>query len=366
MPPRPELYTTAPGLSVARKGTPRISSRYRSDRRNAWSRDEPELVTCGCTIPNALPSADIALTRKSGCAKRMARLIVGSTVWTSPTIPSGATTRLRSRTPALEPALSVTVKSSARPRPDSASAGMNPHFMPLARPSTFRSRSFSFSSVGTRAAASASVSLRSSSRTDDWYAARQRSAPCCSRSSGATSVRRSTLAVGSRRRAGRTVAISERRTHAPKTMTSRRELNRLERATRASGAQHGPVLLLVVENAPGPANHAGEGIFVDVDGQPRLLAQQEVEAANERPTTGHHDAAIDDVAGQLGRRDLERAPHGVDDLLDRLLDGLANLARVHAHRLRDARHQVAALHFHLALVADRRRAADLDLDLLRR
>src|SRR4051794_19067467 len=147
----------------------------------------------------------------------------------------------------------------------------------------------------------------------------------------------------------------ESSTQAPNRTTSSRELKRLERATRASGAQHGPVLLLVVEDAAGAADDARERVLVDVDRQSRLLAEQEVEAANQRPAAGHHDAAIDDVAGQLGRRDLEGAADGVDDLLDRLLDRLADLARVDAHRLGDARDEVASLHFHLALVADGRR-----------
>src|SRR6185503_11475053 len=51
---------------------------------------------------------------------------------------------------------------------------------------------------------------------------------------------------------------------------------------------------------------------------------------------------------------------------NRLLDRFANLARVNAHRLRNAGDEVASLHFHLALFADGRRGADVDLDLLRR
>src|SRR5215218_3455494 len=367
MPPNPELYTTAPGLSVLRNGTPRSSSSQRSDARyDDCGRVAPVLARCGCTIPNALPSADIALTRKSGCAKRIARLIVGSTVWTTPTIPSGATTRLRSRTPALEPALSVIVKSSTRPRPWSACAGMNPHCSLLPSPSSWRSRSFSDSSVGTRAAASASVSRRSSSRSAERYAPRHRSAPRCKRTSGATSDRRRDPATGSRRLGGSTIDTSESRMHAPNSTMSNRFVNRAARATDDSGAQDGPVLLLVVEDSPRSAHDARQGVLVHVDGEPGLLAQQEVESTDQRAAAGHHDSAVDDVTRELGGRDLQRAPDGVDDLLDRLLDRFANLARMHAHRLRDAGDEVASLHFHLALLTHGRGAADLDLDLLGR
>src|SRR5437763_12805678 len=283
-----------------------------------------------------------------------------------PTIPSGATTRLRSRTPARDPALSVIVKSSIRPRPWRACAGMNPHRSLLPRPRISRSRSLSASRVGTRAAARASVSRRSSSRSAVRYAARHFSAPRWSRTSGATSDRRRLPATGSRRLGGSTIETSESRTHPPKRTMSKRFVNRAARATGNSGAQDRPVLLLVVEDATGAAHDARQRVLVHVDGQPGLLAQQEVEAADQGSATGHDDTPIDDVARQLRRRDLERAAHGVHDLLDGLLDRFANLARVHADGLRDARDEVASLDLHLTLLTDGRRAADLDLDLLRR
>src|SRR5215218_8832731 len=275
MPPSPELYTTAPGLSVLRKGTPRSSSSHRSEARydDFWAA-VPVLARCGCTMPNALPSADIALTRKSGCAKSIARLIVGSTVCTTPTTPSGATTRLRSRIPARDPALSVIVKSSMRPRPWSACAGMKPHCSLLPSPSRLRRRSLSDSSVGTRAAASASVSRRSSSRSAERYAPRQRSALCCSRTRGATSDRRSEPATGSRRLGGSTIDTSDSRTQPPKRTRSNRLVNRAARATGDSGAEDRPVLLLVVEDAPRSAHDARQRVLVHVDGQPGLLAEQ--------------------------------------------------------------------------------------------
>src|SRR5215218_2679216 len=130
--------------------------------------------------------------------------------------------------------------------------------------------------------------------------------------SGATSVRRKPAATGSRRFDGATIATRERSTHIPKRTKSSRAPIRAARATRASGAEDRPVLLLVVENPARASHDARERIFVDVNGQPGLLAQQEIEPPDERTAAGHDDAAIDDVARELRRRDLERAAYRVD------------------------------------------------------
>src|SRR5258708_39412856 len=65
----------------------------------------------------------------------------------------------------------------------------------------------------------------------------------------------------------------------------------------------------LVEDHPGSSRHAGERIFGGTDGQPGLLVEQGVEAAQEGPATGEDDAVIADVGGQLGRRLLETGPH---------------------------------------------------------
>ena len=79
-------------------------------------------------MPNALPSAAIALTRKSGCGQKIASESELSARSTMPTRPSVVTTGASASTPAFLPAESVIVKSSPMPRPCSASAGMKPHF----------------------------------------------------------------------------------------------------------------------------------------------------------------------------------------------------------------------------------------------
>src|ERR1043165_1846228 len=137
-------------------------------------------------------------------------------------------------------------------------------------------------------------------------------------------------------------------------------------ATVVLGGQDGPVLLFVIEDTAGAANHAGERIFVHMNRKVRLLAEQQVETADERAAAGHDDASIDDIAGQLRRSDLERATYGIDNRLDRLLDGFADLAGVNSHGLRNAGHEVAPLHFHLALFPAGSGRSDLDLDLFRR
>src|SRR5919109_346937 len=313
-------------------------------------------------MPNAVPSADCALTRKSVCGQTIAMLFVGSTTLTIPTRPSGATTGLKAATPAREPADNTTVYSSPGLRLKSASAGTNPHRRRRPRPSTRRRRSFSRSSSGTRIAASTTESRSARVRSRASHARRVNSALYCSDSSGATMLRRSAAAKGSRTLCGSMSVTKDRPTHAPNNRVSRRPETR--DATVSSGAQDRPVLLLVVENASGTAHDARERILIDMNRKAGFLRKKQVESADERATTRHHDAAIDDVARELGGRDFQRATHGVDDLLDRLLNGFANLARVNAHGLRNTAHEVAPLHFHLALFAHRCRRPDLDLDLL--
>src|SRR6266702_1543084 len=113
------------------------------------------------------------------------------------------------------------------------------------------------------------------------------------------------------------------------------------------------VLLRIVEDTAGAPDHARHRIFVQVDREAGLLLEQHVEAADQRPTPGHHDASVYDIARELRRRDFQGAAHGIDDLLNRLLDRLPNLARMHPHDLRDPGHAIPALDLHLALLAHR-------------
>src|ERR1041385_4516656 len=153
-------------------------------------------------------------------------------------------------------------------------------------------------------------------------------------------------------------------TQAMKSSVSARDAYRSVPIAMRLSRQDVTVFLRSVENPPGATYHARHRIFVQVNRQAGLLLQQQIETANQRAAARHHDTAIHDVRRELGRRDLQRAPDRVDNLLNRLLHRLANFARMHAHDLRNAGHEIATLHFHLALFADRRRGADLNLDLL--
>src|SRR6266849_2547230 len=62
--------------------------------------------------------------------------------------------------------------------------------------------------------------------------------------------------------------------------------------------------------------------------QARLLAKQRIKALQERAAAREHDAAVGDVAGELGGRALERALHHLDDGVDRLGQRVADLVAV--------------------------------------
>src|SRR6185437_6350974 len=144
---------------------------------------------------------------------------------------------------------------------------------------------------------------------------------------------------------GTVIATTERTRHPRKTSVSARDQYRsASMVIPASSGQDVAVFLRIVQDPADPAYHAGHRIFVQVDGQSGFLLQEHVEAADERPATRHDDAAVHDVGGELGRRDFQRAPDRIHDLLDRLLYRFAHFTRMHAHDLRNARDQVAPLH----------------------
>ena len=76
---------------------------------------------------------------------------------------------------------------------------------------------------------------------------------------------------------------------------------------------------------PLPSTTALIGSSQTMTGQAGLLAQEHVEVLEQRAAAGEHDALVDDVGGELGRRLLEREEHGLDDGVDRLAERLADL-----------------------------------------
>ena len=60
-------------------------------------------------------------------------------------------------------------------------------------------------------------------------------------------------------------------------------------------------------------HHRRERVVRDRDREARLLAEALVEVLEKRASAGEHDAAVDDVRRELGRRLLERGPDRLDD-----------------------------------------------------
>src|SRR5690606_32879219 len=194
---------------------------------------------------------------------------------------------------------------------------------------------------------------------------RLRCARNCSATSGAPTVPLMVELKRSLVRRGRTRSRRASATQTARTKASARVPWATGRATIRSATQDRPVLVLVVQDPTRAPNHAGKRVFVDVDRQVRLLAEEYVQAANQRTTTGHHYAPVHDIRCELRRRDLQRAAPRVHNLLDRFLDRLTNFRGVHTDGLRDPGDEVTTLDLHLALLTDRKCGADLDLDLLR-
>src|SRR5207249_6419477 len=120
----------------------------------------------------------------------------------------------------------------------------------------------------------------------------------------------------------------------------------------------------VLQGEAGSERNAVEGVLGDMAGDAGDLRQELVDVPQESPAAGHDHALVDDVRGQLGRRLLEHAPHGGDELLKRRLDRLHDLRARDRDRPRQAGDEVAATHLHLELALERERRADLDLHVL--
>ena len=78
---------------------------------------------------------------------------------------------------------------------------------------------------------------------------------------------------------------------------------------------------------------AVERVLRDDDRHAGFVPEPLVEAVQERTAAGEHDAAVHDVARQLGRALVEGVLDRVDDLVDRLLDRLADLLGADGDRL---------------------------------
>ena len=96
----------------------------------------------------------------------------------------------------------------------------------------------------------------------------------------------------------------------------------------------------------------------------RLVLDEGIQPAKQRTAAGKHDAAVNDVAGQLGRGAFQRVLDGLDDAQQAVVHGVADLLGADQNVLRQAVHKVAAFDFHAGLGVLRAGRANLDLDLL--
>ena len=98
--------------------------------------------------------------------------------------------------------------------------------------------------------------------------------------------------------------------------------------------------------------HRGQRVLGDVHRHAGLVAQPLVEAAQQRAAAGEHDAAVHDVAGELGRGLVEGGADGVDDRVQRLLERLARARTLDTiDGARQAGDHVAAADLGLGLAA---------------
>src|SRR3990172_3436516 len=84
--------------------------------------------------------------------------------------------------------------------------------------------------------------------------------------------------------------------------------------------QHPLEDLELLEALAGADRHRGEWALRDVDRHPGLVPQALVEAPKQSAPTREDDPLVHDVAGELGRRAVERGLDRVDDRGDGLLD----------------------------------------------
>ena len=99
-----------------------------------------------------------------------------------------------------------------------------------------------------------------------------------------------------------------------------------------------------------------------------LVADQVGDAAHQGTATGQHDAAIDDVGRQFRRGALQGALHGLNDHVQGLGHGFADVAGAHIDGAGQATEQVQATHIHggVVVVVIGEGRADPNLDLLSR
>ena len=130
--------------------------------------------------------------------------------------------------------------------------------------------------------------------------------------SGAISSRNTRPSRSSRRRLALVRTISAAATSRKNAAVASSRLRRRNSSMtpRRHAAGHCTAMFLsssqLVERLAGAQHDGGQRVVGDHHGQAGLLAQQHVEVAQQRAAAGEHDALVDDVGRELGRRPLER------------------------------------------------------------
>jgi hypothetical protein len=135
----------------------------------------------------------------------------------------------------------------------------------------------------------------------------------------------------------------------------------------AGGPARGDALeqVHVLQHAAEAARRARERLGRDRHGQAGLVVEDLAEPRQQRAAARDDDAALDDVAGELGRRALEARAHRLDDGDDRVAERVRHFRLGQPDGLREAVEDGAALDRHRATVAALSRGSNRQLDRLR-
>ena len=98
----------------------------------------------------------------------------------------------------------------------------------------------------------------------------------------------------------------------------------------------------LLDAATGPADDRAQGVVGHSNRNPELMAHAFVQPAQQCPSTGQHDASVEDVAGELGRAHIQRGPDQLDDLQHQSLDRAAHFWRGDGDRVGQPGREVAS------------------------
>src|SRR5262249_26569991 len=107
-----------------------------------------------------------------------------------------------------------------------------------------------------------------------------------------------------------------------------------------------------------------ERLLDDLHGQRGLFSDAPVEIAQQHTAATERDPTIVDIRRQLRRNLVERLADGVEDRLQRLGDGVADLGVGDGDSYGDTATEVSSFDFHRQRFLERSGRSDLELDVL--